>query len=99
MQIKTVQLYSRQRRAALIWVALVLLTFGSWLWAENMSLTNTIMASIITLAILKVALVIAYYMEIHLAPLWLKLLCSAWLIMVLTVILLCHLSPDWVAHV
>jgi len=94
MNSKSVTLPAQQRQTVLIWIALLLSILVSWLWVEH----AVLLVGIITLAAVKVWLVVRYYMEIGQAPRWLKLICSGWIALVFGMILVCYLNPQLVAN-
>lgn len=91
MNHNAINLPMQQRKAILIWVVLLLSIAVSWLWVENAAL----LPGIIALAAVKVFLVVRKYMEVGQAPRWLKLICSAWMVLVFGMILLCYLQPQF----
>lgn len=77
----------------IVWIVLLISTIGASLWLHSMvAIPPTVIAIIIILGALKVTLVITYYMEINHAPIWLKMLCGAWVILVFGTILFCYFS-------
>ena len=96
MIIKQSAFVTQQLKLTLVWVVLILSTIGSWV--ESVSVSVIVTMLIISLALLKVVLVISYYMEVGRSARWLKLLCGTWVIMVFTGISICYLSPNWIIH-
>jgi len=72
-----------------VWLALVAATLLSW-WAATSNGTGSashisvsVTAGVLVMSFIKVRLVIMHFMEVRFAPLWLRLNCDAWLIVVL----------------
>lgn len=89
-----VNLPVQQRKTVLIWAVLLLSILISWLWVESVAL----LPGIIALTAVKVWLVVHYYMEVGQAPRWLRLICSAWMMLVFSMILGCYLQPQLLRH-
>jgi len=73
-----------------VWLMLVAATAISWwLGTDHSGARDPSQAtvSIIVLAMMKVRLVILYFMEIRTAPLALRLLCEAWVVVVCSALL------------
>jgi len=76
----------------LVWLVLVSATGLSWWLGADRGLgagtaPATVTGMILLVAFIKVRLVIRHFMEIRRAPLVLKLLCDAWILIVATTIM------------
>jgi len=71
-----------------VWLFLVAATLFSW-WAATSSngggsqISVAITASVLLMSFVKVRLILTHFMEVRFAPLWLRLSCDAWLILVI----------------
>ncbi len=68
-----------------IWFFLSIATIVSWRLGvghdANAAQSNAVISAVVVLfALIKTRFVIRHYMQVRLAPLWLKLSCDAWLI-------------------
>lgn len=84
-------------KESFIWLVLILLTGISWLVADGYQHETAdhylyFTAGLMALAFFKVRLVVMHFMEIGYAPLPLRLLFEAWVIIVPLVILFLHLD-------
>ncbi|BBZ36268.1 cytochrome C oxidase subunit IV family protein [Mycolicibacterium confluentis] len=67
-----------------VWLALTVITVGSW-WLAPANAEGTVQAStpitalVLALAFIKGRLIIRHFMEVRTAPKWLKLATDAWL--------------------
>ncbi|CAJ1498205.1 cytochrome C oxidase subunit IV family protein [[Mycobacterium] burgundiense] len=74
------------RTINLAWIALCLITIGSW-WLAPAHFKNTvdpsvpITALVLLLTFIKSRLVMRYFMEVRTAPQWLRRSCDAWLVL------------------
>jgi hypothetical protein len=74
-----------------LWFFLFIATVASW-WlgvghGADAALSNVIITAVVVLfALIKTRFVMRHYMEVRLAPLWLKLSCDAWLLGLLAMI-------------
>jgi hypothetical protein len=74
-----------RNRLTYIWLFLSIITIISW-WvgspqSANFSQANVpVTAVVLVIALIKTRFVIRNYMEVRLAPSWLKLTCDAWLL-------------------
>jgi caa(3)-type oxidase subunit IV len=72
------------RAMTVVWLALVVITVGSW-WLAPAHITGTvhentpITALVLLLAVIKARLIIRYFMEVRTAPRWLRRATDAWL--------------------
>jgi len=68
--------------ATLVWILLMLATGLSWyLGLEDMSADHRVTATgLLAIAFIKVRFVIHYFMEVHHAPLALRLVCDTWVV-------------------
>ncbi len=77
-----------------VWTALVVITLVSVL--ESTGPTSAyVLGAIAGLTTLKTALVIFNYMEVRLAPFWLKALCIAWIVIAMGSITALTVFPRW----
>jgi caa(3)-type oxidase subunit IV len=85
-----------QRTVTWVWLALVVITIGSW-WlspARGGGLTEPsvpVTAVVLVLAIVKSRFIIRYFMEVRTAPPWLKYATDAWLAVLFGAILVIYL--------
>jgi hypothetical protein len=81
--------------ATVIWLVLVLATALSWWFgthnAEAAGAHRTATLSVMLLAFVKVHIVITHFMEVRTAPLWLKLVCESWVVIVCGIIIVLYL--------
>jgi hypothetical protein len=80
------------RPITLVWLLLVLATGASWRFGtehvlELAAAHPSATATIIVIALIKIRLVMRHFMEVRSAPLPLKLMCDAWLVLVGSVVL------------
>jgi Prokaryotic Cytochrome C oxidase subunit IV len=73
------------RRTTYVWIFLSAITLISW-WlgpahAGGHAVASTaISIAVLAIALIKARLIIRYFMEVRIAPLWLRLFTDAWLI-------------------
>ncbi|MGE2732901.1 cytochrome C oxidase subunit IV family protein [Mycolicibacterium vaccae] len=78
------------------WVALVLITIGSW-WLAPAHFTDTvepstpITALVLALTVVKSRLVMQYFMEVRTAPRWLRRATDAWLTVLMVAVFVIYL--------
>jgi len=75
-----------------VWLFLVAATLFSW-WAATSSSSSggsqisvAVTASVLLMSSVKVRLVLMQFMEVRFAPLWLRLSCDAWLVLVIAMV-------------
>jgi heme/copper-type cytochrome/quinol oxidase subunit 4 len=84
------------RAMTVVWLALVVITVGSW-WLAPAHITGTvhentpITALVLLLAAVKSRLIIRYFMEVRTAPRWLRRATDAWLAVLVTAVFVLHL--------
>lgn len=82
----------------LIWLILVALTLGSWLLlggpVDGRVSTRTMSVILIILALVKVRLVIRYFMDVRTATIALKLATDAWIMCCGVIMLYLYLNPQ-----
>jgi hypothetical protein len=74
----------RRRSITVVWLLLVAVTLVSWAIGahEHINGNSAITFTVLTIAFLKVRLVMFHFMEVRFAPLPLKIPCNAWVILV-----------------
>ncbi|MBD3644461.1 cytochrome C oxidase subunit IV family protein [Alcanivorax sp.] len=82
------------RPVLVVWLALVLITLVSALESTQPA-SIYVLGAIAALTGLKAFLVMFAYMEVSGAPLWLKGVCSAWVIIAIGVATAMMAFPDW----
>ena len=84
------------RAITLAWIALVVITLGTWWLAPGHSsgvsvASVPITVAVVALAFVKGRLIIRYFMDVRSAPRWLKLSTDAWLAVVCLGIIVIYL--------
>lgn len=74
-------------RVTWVWLALLAVTFGSWMLGGSGDATFATAASILMLSFFKVRLIVTHFMEVREAPLGLRLACDAWIALTLAALL------------
>lgn len=74
-----------------VWIALVVITVGSWLLAPAhytnlVSASATVTALVLVLTFVKTRLIIRWFMEVRHAPRWLQLATDGWLVTLAAVV-------------
>jgi heme/copper-type cytochrome/quinol oxidase subunit 4 len=81
-----------RKPVSIVWAALMLATCAStWLLSKNSVTPEVATVAIVLIAAVKVRLVIGYFMEVHRAPLALRLVCDGWLLAVTGLIVTVYL--------
>ncbi|WP_438943983.1 cytochrome C oxidase subunit IV family protein [Nocardia blacklockiae] len=80
------------RPITLAWVALVVITLGSWWLAPGHSAgaavaSVPITVAVVALAFVKSRLIVRYFMEVRRAPVWLRRATDAWLVVLFAAVL------------
>lgn len=78
------------------WIALSLITIGSWWLAPGHSAGAAVASvpvtvAVVVLAFVKCRLIIRYFMEVRTAPAWLKLATDTWLLVLWGAVLVIYL--------
>jgi hypothetical protein len=76
---------SGARRTTLTWLALCILTIGSWWLAPGHQVgaataSVPVTLAVVTLGVIKGRMIIRTFMEVRFAPRWLRLSTDAWLV-------------------
>jgi apolipoprotein N-acyltransferase len=96
VKVDTTSSATGQHAATWAWLALVVITIGSWWLAPAHSggtaQPNTmITALVLTLAIIKCRIIIRYFMAVRAAPRWLRYATDAWLLVLFASIFVIYL--------
>lgn len=78
-----------------VWAFLAIITLGSWWYSQSNGMQATanvpLTLSVLVIAFVKVRFVIWHFMEVKVAPLWLKRSCDGWLAGTALLIISCYL--------
>jgi hypothetical protein len=84
------------RRLTYVWVLLSAITIGTW-WLGHaptesaLSTRAVITIAALTIAAVKVQIIIWHFMEVRTGPIWLRISTAAWLLALLAILLVIYL--------